>query len=185
MTLDCSLMAVNTKAMQVARKVLVTAVALLGLAGCSVPGTTGTGHGGAAAAAIAPKGSRAAPRAGVSVSVEVATNARFGPILVDPAGDTLYRTSAETAGGIPGLTCVASCTALWHPLLLLPGDLQPVPGAGVPGHLGVVSRPDGASQVTWQGSPLYTYTGDLTSGQTNGQGMDHTWSVIQVGPTTG
>ncbi|MHB1711554.1 MAG: COG4315 family predicted lipoprotein [Acidimicrobiales bacterium] len=177
-------MPVNTKAMRAARNLLVTAVVVFGPAGCSVPASTGTVHG-APPATTVPEGSRTARRAGVPVAVEVATNARIGPILVNRAGDTLYRTSTETAGGIPVLTCVGSCTALWHPLLLPPGDLGPVPGAGVPGHLGVVSRPDGSSQVTWQGSPLYTYAGDSAPGQTNGQGVDRTWSVVRVDAAVG
>lgn len=184
MTVDCSPMPVNSKAVRAAVTLVRFAVVAVGLAGCSVAGSAAGGHA-ALPAATAHGGSRTAPPTGASVAVEVATNARFGLILVDPTGHTLYRTSTETAGGIAGLTCVGSCTATWHPLLLPPGDLQPIPGAGVSGHLGVVSRPNGSSQVSWQGSPLYTYAGDSAPGQTNGQGADHTWSVVRVGPTTG
>lgn len=120
------------------------------------------------------------PSAGTTAAVEVATNPRLGRILVDRAGRTLYRSSAETAGGIATLTCIGICTATWHPLVLPAGDLQPAAGLGVPGTLGVIARPDGTSQVSWQGSPLYTYVGDTAPGQTNGQGVDHQWSVVKV-----
>jgi predicted lipoprotein with Yx(FWY)xxD motif len=34
-----------------------------------------------------------------------------------------------------------------------------------------VKRPEGATQVTYRGRPLYTFGGDRKSGQTKGEGL--------------
>jgi hypothetical protein len=46
--------------------------------------------------------------------------------------------------------------------------------------LGTVKRPEGKMQVTYKGTPLYTFTGDQQPGETKGQGIKDvgTWSVI-------
>jgi hypothetical protein len=43
-----------------------------------------------------------------------------------------------------------------------------------------VKRPEGTVQVTYKGTPLYTFTGDRQSGETKGQGIKDvgTWSVV-------
>ena len=54
---------------------------------------------------------------------------------------------------------------------------------GVAG-LAVVNRPDGTSQVTYKGAPLYTFAEDTSPGEVNGNGVsdsfngtDFTWHV--------
>jgi predicted lipoprotein with Yx(FWY)xxD motif len=42
---------------------------------------------------------------------------------------------------------------------------------GVTGAIGPTARSDGTRQLTVAGHPVYTFTGDSTPGQTNGQGM--------------
>jgi hypothetical protein len=58
------------------------------------------------------------------------------------------------------------------------------------GKLGVIKRPDGTSQVTDNGKPLYTFSEDSPGNATgNGftdefDGRHFTWSVIRAGGTT-
>jgi predicted lipoprotein with Yx(FWY)xxD motif len=52
-------------------------------------------------------------------------------------------------------------------------DGQPVAGSGVTAaELGTAKRSDGTTGVTYNGHPLYTFSGDGAPGQTAGQGVD-------------
>ena len=100
----------------------------------------------------------------------------LGTILVDGSGMTLYSLSAEKNGKF---ICTASaCTAIWHPLTVSAGATP----SGV-SSLGVVKRPDGTTQVTYKGAPLYTFAQDQQPGDTKGQGFKDvgTWGVVTVG----
>ena len=48
--------------------------------------------------------------------------------------------------------------------------------ASLPGVLGVVKNANG-TQVTYNGHPLYTYSGDSAAGQTHGEGFAGKWFV--------
>jgi predicted lipoprotein with Yx(FWY)xxD motif len=111
-----------------------------------------------------------------AVVVKTASNA-LGTILVDSQGMTLYHLSGEQKGKF---ICTSSaCIGVWHPLI--------APSSGAPsgevGSLGTVKRPGGTVQVTYGGTPLYTFTGDQQPGETKGQGIKDvgTWSVITTG----
>jgi len=39
--------------------------------------------------------------------------------------------------------------------------------------LGTTTRDDGSTQVTYNGHPVYLYTGDTAAGQANGEGINH------------
>jgi predicted lipoprotein with Yx(FWY)xxD motif len=47
----------------------------------------------------------------------------------------------------------------------------------VTGTLAIITRDDGNQQVTYNGYPLYTYTGDLHPGDTYGSGLAGIWSL--------
>jgi predicted lipoprotein with Yx(FWY)xxD motif len=54
--------------------------------------------------------------------------------------------------------CQRSCALIWPPVLT---SGRPVAGPGVDPHaLGVITRPDGTRQVTYQGKPLYLFIKD-------------------------
>jgi predicted lipoprotein with Yx(FWY)xxD motif len=108
-----------------------------------------------------------------AVLVKSASNS-LGTILVDSQGITLYHLSGEQNGKF---ICTSSaCIGVWHPLI--------APSSGTPGgevgSLGTVKRPEGTVQVTYKGTPLYTFTGDKQAGETKGQGIKDvgTWSVV-------
>jgi predicted lipoprotein with Yx(FWY)xxD motif len=55
-------------------------------------------------------------------------------------------------------SCTGACALTYQPVLT---DQQPDAGAGVDRHaLGIVVRPDGSHQVTYNDKPLYLYVGD-------------------------
>jgi predicted lipoprotein with Yx(FWY)xxD motif len=111
-----------------------------------------------------------------AVVVKTASNS-LGTILVDSQGMTLYHLSGEQNGKF---ICTSSaCVGVWHPLIA-PSSGAPS-GEGVA--LGTVKRPEGTVQVTYKGTPLYTFTGDQQSGETKGQGIKDvgTWSAVTTG----
>ena len=58
--------------------------------------------------------------------------------------------------------------------------------SGTVGSLGTIKRPDGTTQVTYSGAPLYTFAQDRNAGETGGQGVKDvgTWSVVKIGAST-
>jgi predicted lipoprotein with Yx(FWY)xxD motif len=101
-----------------------------------------------------------------SPALEAATSPQFGSILVNPAGMTVY----HPAGG-------CACDPGYSPLLAHPGQRLALPVL-LKGRVGTVTRPNGTLQVTFDGLPLYVYSGDHEQGDTNGDGTH--WQVIQV-----
>jgi predicted lipoprotein with Yx(FWY)xxD motif len=109
--------------------------------------------------------------------VKTATNAKFGTIVVDSAGRTLY---ALTSGG-KAVACTGGCLSAWPPLLLAAGATTATPGMGVTG-LGTTAAA-GGTQVTENGLPLYHFSGDANAGDTNGDGISSfggTWHVVKA-----
>ncbi|MGH9096592.1 MAG: hypothetical protein ACRDWB_04145, partial [Acidimicrobiales bacterium] len=60
---------------------------------------------------------------------------------------------------------------------------QPKGASGLVGVFGTSKRTDGTNQVTYNGSPLYTYSADKTAGSTAGQGVLGKWFVVNVSAT--
>jgi predicted lipoprotein with Yx(FWY)xxD motif len=110
------------------------------------------------AEAPAPTGPKVA-----STTVQVLNNAAVGQYLADPYGMTLYTRSADPPGAS---TCAGSCSIIWIALQPPAGSLT-LPSSAT-GTIGVITRDDGTQQVTYNGAPLYVYTGDLQPGDVNG-----------------
>jgi predicted lipoprotein with Yx(FWY)xxD motif len=109
------------------------------------------------------------------VVVKEAENAALGrTVLTTIKGQTLYSLSVETHGKF---ICTGSCFASWKPLLV-PKGVKPKG----PVKLGTVSRPDGKTQVTFKGRPLYSFKGDVKPGEANGEGLKDvgTWHAATV-----
>jgi predicted lipoprotein with Yx(FWY)xxD motif len=114
-----------------------------------------------------------------AVVVKTASSS-LGTILVDSQGMTLYHLSGEQNGKF---ICTSSaCVGIWHPLIA-PSSGTP---SGAVGLLGTVKRPDGTVQVTYKGTPLYTFAQDKQAGETGGQGIKDvgTWSVVTTGSSS-
>jgi predicted lipoprotein with Yx(FWY)xxD motif len=97
-------------------------------------------------------------------------------ILTTKNGHTLYSLSAEHG---KTFICTAGCLSVWHPLTV-PAGVRPLG----PVKLGTVTRPEGATQVTYHGRPLYTFAEDVAPGETGGQGFKDvgTWGAVVVPP---
>jgi predicted lipoprotein with Yx(FWY)xxD motif len=90
-----------------------------------------------------------------------------GMVLVDSSGRTLYATDQDAAGKV---ACVSSCTSEWPPLTV-PAGTTPT-GSGLNGQLGTLTRPDGMTQVAYNGRPLYRFTEDRQPGDAHGNGAE-------------
>jgi predicted lipoprotein with Yx(FWY)xxD motif len=97
------------------------------------------------------------------------------PFLVDQQGRALYLYTADTQNGGTS-TCTAECLSQWQPVTVTG---TPQAGNGVDASLlGTIPREDGTLQATYNGWPLYTYTGDTAPGTTSGQGMGGAWFLV-------
>jgi predicted lipoprotein with Yx(FWY)xxD motif len=100
-----------------------------------------------------------------------------GSILTTGAGYTLYDFVPDTP---TSSACVSvTCVFLWPPLVVTgPVTLGPGLKASL---VGTIRRPDGATQVTYGGHPLYTYNSDVRPGMVTGQAIDQAgglWYVV-------
>jgi predicted lipoprotein with Yx(FWY)xxD motif len=127
-------------------------------------------------------GSTAPPSQSGSAEVGTSSVSGLGTVLVDDKGFTLYFLKTEMSGKI---MCTGSCAGAWPPLLLPAGTTSATAGSGVSGKLGTIHRPDGGTQVTYNGSPLYTFTSDQSPGQATGQGVNGFYVMTPTGPSTG
>ncbi len=119
----------------------------------------------------------AAVRKQVTVSVE--TVSKMGKVL-DVNGKAVYVLSPA------GSKCDSSCLAIW-PALTLPAGINSATAAkGVAhGKLGTTAGANGVRQVTYQGQPLYFFSGDTTRGKVKGNVTDQwgKWTAVVVGKT--
>jgi predicted lipoprotein with Yx(FWY)xxD motif len=83
--------------------------------------------------------------------------AQFGSVLATRGHLALYTWNQEKAGKVK---CTGSCAKTWPPLTIPQGTMAPKHIAGVMGTFGEVMRPDGRTQVTYNGHALYTYHSD-------------------------
>ena len=97
-----------------------------------------------------------------------------GEILVDAKGKSLYVFDNDTTGKI---ACTTGCVSLWPPLAVPNGSSAPTSVTGVMATLGTVTRPDGTTQLTSDGRPLYTFKLDTAAGQVKGDGFAKLWHV--------
>jgi predicted lipoprotein with Yx(FWY)xxD motif len=109
-------------------------------------------------------------------------------VLVDAQGAALYTNDRDTGSKI---ACSDECASIWIPVEASGG--QPSSDdSSVQAKLGVISRPDGAKQVTFDGKPLYSFAEDAP-GEVTGDGFsdsfggtDFVWTVATPsGASTG
>jgi predicted lipoprotein with Yx(FWY)xxD motif len=123
----------------------------------------------------------ASSEGGGGSTVSVAEIEGAGNVLVDSSGQALYASEQETASG--KVMCTGACTSFWKPLTVSGGT----PSGSVPGQLGVMKRPEGSMQVTFDGKLLYTFTQEGPEEVTGDgfqdafEGEHFTWHVVSTG----
>ena len=94
------------------------------------------------------------------VTLMTARDAAHGSFLIDRGGRPLYAFTADTRGSgerRPEVACADACLEAWRPVHALGG--AHAADAVRPGLIGEVPH-DGARMVTYNGWPLYRFTGD-------------------------
>ena len=114
-------------------------------------------------------------------------NDDFG--IFPDASFPVYTSSTDSGHGHENghaSACEGQCAVYWPPVLT---STRPEAGPGVDQHaLGIIVRPDGTHQVTYNGRPLYlfnndAYIGGITGTQSiNGAGADTPWGVFNTIP---
>jgi predicted lipoprotein with Yx(FWY)xxD motif len=153
------------------RYLAVAAVAAMALAACSSsskPASSTTPSTNAPTATSAGGGTAGATTVAVADS-------KYGKILVDSSGMTLYVDEKDKAGAP---ACTGACLTAWPPLT---ASGTPTAGTGVTGTLATAKASDGTTQVTIEGSPLYTWTSDKKAGDVTGQDVNGFYVVMANG----
>jgi predicted lipoprotein with Yx(FWY)xxD motif len=103
-----------------------------------------------------------------------------GVAMSASSGLTLYQLNNDSAG-TP--TCTGSCATTWP---AEPAGSSPVAApSGFSGVFGSVTGTNGTKQLTYNGWPVYTYSGDSASTDANGQGSGGVWfAVVPTTPVT-
>jgi len=144
---------------------------LLVLAACQ--GSAGAGSASPSASQSASASASSSEAAATTYVVKVA-HTTAGDALVGEDGKTLYSFAKDTNGTI---ACTGSCTGTWPPFTLDAGE-KTTAGSGVTaGWLATVTRPDGKTQVTYAGHPLYYFASDTAAGDAKGNGYLGIWFI--------
>jgi predicted lipoprotein with Yx(FWY)xxD motif len=97
-------------------------------------------------------------------------------VLTNAKGFTLYRFAPDTS---TTSHCNGSCAQIWPPVK------GPATAQGVKGKFATIKRANGSVQATFNGHPLYTYTGDTAPKQTHGNGLNVNGGVWHEVTTSG
>ena len=120
--------------------------------------------------------SSAAPAAG-STLLATAVGSHGTLIVAGSNGMTVYQFGKDVAGSGTS-ACTGGCITKW-PALTVPAGTTPTAGTGATGTIGTIARTDtnGALQVTYNGLPLYFFSGDKAAGDSNG--IYTGWSAVK------
>ena len=116
------------------------------------------------AASSAPAASAHGPK----VTVKTGRIAGVGQVLVTAEGYALYMFQPDNQRSV---TCTGACAGSWPPVKVADGGYAAGPGVDR-SLLGTDPDPEGGTVLTYNGWPLYTYTGDVQPAQATGQAID-------------
>jgi predicted lipoprotein with Yx(FWY)xxD motif len=137
------------------RVLLVVPAAAAGLAALAACGSSGS------SSSSSPAGSSSAASGSAGAAAAGLKTASIGgvTVLTNTKGFTLY-TFALDKGATSA--CSGACAAAWPPQTGL---------AAVKSPYSTIKRSDGSTQLTFNGHPLYTFTGDTAPGKASGNGV--------------
>lgn len=113
-----------------------------------------------------------------------ATVQGYTGVLTDSSHHALYVLTSEKGGH---LRCKGACLTTWPPLLVKTKSIFISTGKGVKGTFSLVKRSATEKQITYNGYPVYQFSGDSGAYQANGQGiaaLGGVWRLINAGAKT-
>jgi predicted lipoprotein with Yx(FWY)xxD motif len=148
------------------------AAVALALSACASSASSSASSAASAPAAGASNAASSAPASSAPASASASasggalsmTTINGTAVVTNAGGKTLYWFVPDTSATSK---CTGACATYWPPVL---GPVTA--GSGVTGTLGVITRPDGTMQATYDGHPLYTYVADSGPGQAKGNGLN-------------
>ena len=147
------------------------AAAVLAIAACASS---------ASSSSTPPAAGASSPAASSSATTLKSTTINGTTVLTNAAGFTLYWFAPDTS---TTSKCTGSCATYWAPV-----KGPATAGSGVTGTLATITRPDGTTQATYNGHPLYTYAADSAPGQAKGNGLNVSgglWHEVTVSGSAG
>jgi predicted lipoprotein with Yx(FWY)xxD motif len=144
-------------------------VAAVVVAACSSAGSTSSAP---AAAPASPAGASSSPSSSSGASASggtVITTAKSssGTFLTNGSGRAVYLWTKDT-GDMSN--CDGACAGAWPPVTTT--GTATASGSAKASDIGTITRSDGSKQVTYDGHPLYYFSGDSGAGTATGQGSD-------------
>lgn len=162
---------------------MVFLLALLGvvsvIAGCTSSASATAGVQTPYPVTTAPTATTSTMRAPPSPGAIHIADTTLGKIVVDPAGMTLYYSASDIPSSGTS-RCHGTCAAIWPSFSLDPISVDP---PLVPSDFSSFVRPDGTTQVTYNGWPLYRFQSDKSPGDMKGENVLKTWFVVKPDAT--
>ena len=109
----------------------------------------------------------AAPPPAADRTVIETASSSAGTFLTDGSGRAVYMWEKDSGGTS---ACSGACAGAWPPVMA--SGTVTASGSAKSSDLGSITRPDGTKQVTYDGHPLYYFSGDSGPGTATGQGND-------------
>src|SRR5271166_4350796 len=105
--------------------------------------------------------------------IKLMNSTTLGAYFTNGTEWTLYLFTNDTQNS-GASSCYGQCATYWTALHSNASSLV-LPSGVSASSFGTIKRTDGTTQITYEGWPLYFYSGDTAAGQTNGQGKQGTW----------
>jgi predicted lipoprotein with Yx(FWY)xxD motif len=115
-------------------------------------------------AAASPAGGSAAASGGTVITT---AKSSAGTVLTNGSGKAVYLWVKDT-GAMSN--CNGACAGAWPPVTTT--GAATATGGAKASDIGTITRSDGTKQVTYDGHPLYYFSGDSGPGMASGQGSD-------------
>ena len=112
-----------------------------------------------------------------AITVEAKPVGTIGIVLVAASNQMTVYTFANDVKDSGKSNCTGGCLETW-PALTVAAGVTPTGGSGVTGTFGTITRADnGATQVTYNGLPLYFFKGDSAPG--DAKGVYTNWAAVK------